>query len=125
MYQICTKSVPDMNAFASLSVTYGVAFAACLACFLITGGRTDIAGEFAKVNWAPIVLGVVIVGLEVGWIFAYRAGWQVSTAFIIQSCVLAGGLLLVGWGLYHEAISWNKIAGVIVCLIGLVIINYK
>ena len=78
-----------------------------------------------NVNWAPFVLGIVIVGLEVGWIYAYKAGWQVSTGFIVQSAFLAVLLLFVGFLLYHEALTWNKIVGVFICLIGLAFINFK
>lgn len=74
-------------------------------------------------NWAPFVLGLVIVGLEVGWIYAYKAGWQVSTAFIVQSAFLAVILIFVGFLLYHEAITWNKIVGIGICLVGLFFIN--
>ena len=30
--------------------------------------------------------GLVIVGLEVGFIYAYKAGWSVSTASLVQGC---------------------------------------
>ena len=43
----------------------------------------------------------------------------------MQSVILAGALLLVGWLLYHEALAWNKIVGIVICLIGLVFINLK
>ena len=68
---------------------------------------------------------VVIVGLEAGYIFAYKAGWQISVASIVQSSFLAAALIFVGFLLYHEAITWNKLLGVLVCLTGLVIINMK
>ena len=76
-------------------------------------------------NWAPYVLGLVIVGLEVGFIYAYKAGWQVSTASVVQSAFLAVALVVVGFIAYREALTWNKILGVVVCLIGLVFINLK
>ena len=91
--------------------------------FFVLGNENNILKEYSKMNWAPFVLGIVIVGLEAGWIYAYKAGWQVSTGFIIQSAFLAVGLLLVGYLLYHETISWNKIVGVVICLIGLIFIN--
>ncbi len=123
VYQICAKSVPGgMNPFASLTITYLVAAASSALLFFLLGG-SGLAKEYAKTNWAPFVLGIVIVGLEVGWIFAYKAGWQVSTGFIVQSAVLAGALLLVGWLLYHEAITWNKLLGVAICLVGLIFLN--
>ena len=38
---------------------------------------------------------------------------------------LIGVLLVVGWLLYHEALTWNKIVGIVICLAGLVFINLK
>lgn len=81
--------------------------------------------EYRHVNWAPFVLGIVIVGLEVGYIYAYKAGWQVSTAQIVQAALLAVILIFVGYCLYKEQLTWNKIVGVAVCLAGLVLINIK
>ena len=72
-----------------------------------------------------LLLGLVILGLEVGWIYAYKAGWPVSTAFIVQSSFLAVCLLAVGRWLYAEAIPWNRLVGALICLVGLVFINYK
>ena len=127
MYQVCAKEVPsEMNAFASLTVTYVVAAISSVIFFFALGGSssgTGLFGEYGKINWAPFVLGIVIVGLEVGWIFAYKAGWQVSTGFIVQSAVLAILLLLLGFFVYHETLTWNKLVGVAICLIGLVFLN--
>ena len=129
MYQICAKEVPaGMNAFASLTVTYTVAAVFSAIFFFLLGGNSDgtgLVGEYSKINWAPFVLGIVIIGLEVGWIFAYKAGWEVSTGFIVQSAVLAILLLILGYCLYHEALTWNKVVGVAICIIGLVFINLK
>ncbi|NLT98411.1 MAG: EamA family transporter [Christensenellaceae bacterium] len=125
-YQICAKSVPNnMNPLASLTITYSVGAVISLILFFVLNRGEHLFREFGKVNWATFVFGVVLVGLEVGWIYAYRAGWQVSTAQIVQSAFLAVALIIVGTLLYKETLSWNKIVGVIICLIGLVFINYK
>ena len=125
-YQICAKSVPEkMNPFASLTVTYLVAAAVSAVFYYVLGPGGNLAGEYRKLNWAPLVLGIVIIGLEAGWIYAYKAGWQVSTGFIVQSAFLASVLLLVGFFLYHEALTWNKVAGIVICLIGLIFIKLK
>lgn len=126
IYQICSKSVPDkMNPFASLTVTYVVGAVVCVVLYFVMGKKGNLIEEYRHLNWAPIVLGIVIVGLEVGWIYAYKAGWPVSTAQIVQASVLAVFLILVGRILYKEPITWNRIAGVIVCLGGLGLINLK
>ncbi len=126
VYQICAKSVPkEMNPFAPLTITYIVGAVASAILYFVLEKDGNLIKEYSKLNWAPLVLGIVIVGLETGWIYAYKAGWQVSTGFIVQSSVLAVMLLVVGYFLYHEAFTWNKVVGVVICLIGLVFINYK
>ncbi len=126
IYQICAKSVPEgMNPFASLTVTYLVGALASAVLYYVSGSRGNLMKEYGKLNWAPFILGIVIVGLEAGWIYAYKAGWQVSTGFIVQSAFLAAVLMVTGYLIYHEALTWNKIVGVAVCLIGLVFINYR
>ena len=125
-YQICAKSVPErMNPLASLTITYLIGALASGILYFVLNRGGSLLKEYHKLNWAPIVLGMVIVGLEVGWIYAYKAGWQVSTGFIVQSAFLAVLLIFVGYFLYQEALTWNKIAGVAVCLVGLIIINWK
>ena len=125
-YHITTKTTPhEANAFLSLTVTYLVGAVASGLLFLVTGNGANLLQEYGRLNWAPFVLGLVILGLEAGWIYAYKAGWPVSTAFIVQSAILAGFLLAVGYVLYREPLAWNKVAGVVICLIGLYVINYK
>jgi drug/metabolite transporter (DMT)-like permease len=125
-YQICAKSIPDeMNPLASLTVSYTIGAVASATLYYMLNKDANIILEYKKINWASFVLGIVIVGLEVGYIYAYKAGWQVNTAQIVQASVLAVILIFVGYLLYHEAITWNKIAGIVVCLAGLALINIK
>ena len=126
LYQVCAKSVPGgMNPLASLTVTYLVGTIISCVLYFILNRDANLLREIRLTNWAPIVLGIVIVGLEVGFIYAFRAGWQISMAQIVSSSVLAVILIFVGYLLYHEAITWNKIVGIIICLTGLVLINYR
>lgn len=70
----------------------------CLACcYLFSGAfcslglyylldrQANLFKELGKMNIASYALGGVIVGLELGFTYAYKAGWQVSTASIVQS----------------------------------------
>ena len=126
IYQICAKSVPkEINPFASLTVTYLIGAAASAVLYFALRTDGSLIQEYGKLNWAPFFLGIAIVGLEAGWLFAYKAGWQVSTGFIVQSAFLAMVLLFVGYLLYREALTWNKLLGVAICLVGLFFINWK
>ena len=124
LYQICAKSTPTgVNTFASLSVTYAVGAAASLALYFLTQQNHDLLAEYRQLNWSSVVLGLVIVGLEAGFILMYKAGWSISTAQIVQSAFLAVVLLVVGRVLYQEPITAQKVAGVFICLVGLGLLN--
>ena len=126
VYQICAKSLPNgMNPFASLTITYMVGTLCSVVMYFVSSQNGNLIQEYSKTNWAPFVFGVVLVGLETGWIYAYKAGWQVSTASIVQSAFLAAALIFVGWLLYQESLTWNKMIGVFICLVGLAFINHK
>lgn len=126
VYQICAKSVPQaMHPLASLTVTYLVGAAASAVLYFLLAKNGNLIREYSRLNWAPLVLGIVIVGLEVGWIYAYKAGWQVSVGFVVQSAFLAAALVCVGYLLYREPITRNKLIGIALCLAGLVFLNLK
>ena len=124
VYHICAKSLPAaMNPLASLTVTYLVGAAASATLFCLLNKNANLLKEYAHMNWAPVLLGLAVVGLEMGVICAYKAGWPVSTASIVQSSFLAVALIFVGFFLYREAITWNKVVGILLCLVGLGFIN--
>lgn len=126
VYQVCAKSVPDgVSPFASLTVTYLIGAAFSVVMYYVTDPEKHLLRELTKLNWAPFALGMAIVGLEVGFIYAYKAGWQVSTASIVQSAFLAVALVFVGFALFGEGLTWNKLVGVAICLVGLAVINMK
>lgn len=119
-YNICAKSMPsDINAFASLGITYSIATILCIVMFFGGSNSAKLTTELAKANWTSIVLGIAIVALEFGYICIYRAGWRIGVASLVANILLACVLLLLGVLLYKEAISLRQIAGLIVCGVGL------
>ena len=123
-YNICAKSTPqDLNPFASLSITYLVGAAASIALYFLTGNSPQLLAEYAKLNWSSFVLGFSVVGLESGVILMYRVGWKINTAQVVTSLLLAVVLVFVGYLLYREAITASKIAGILVCMAGLYLLN--
>ena len=126
VYQICSKSMPpEVHPFASLTVTYLVGAILSGVMFFVLNPGGNLLREYGKLNWAPFALGIVIVGLEVGFVYAYKAGWQVSTASVVQNAFLAVALVIVGVLLYREHISWSKLVGTGLCLVGLAFIGLK
>ena len=113
----------DVNPFGALMVTYLVAAIISAIIFVFMVGPSNVGVGLAKINWTSIILALAIVGLEVGYVFVYRAGWSVSTASVVANIGLACVLLIVGYFLYQENVSIKEIIGIIVCMFGLILIN--
>jgi len=120
LYNFCTKAVPaNVNAFASLFVTYLAASGASAALFFLTSQEKNLPAELGQADWSAVILGLVIVALEFGYVAAYRAGWKISICSLTANIALACALLLAGALLYREALSLRQVLGAAVCALGL------
>lgn len=126
IYDICAKSIPDrLNPFAGLTLTYSILAVATFILFFILSPGASIITEMKEVNWAVFAFALTSVGLETGYILLFRAGWDISIGGLVCNIILAIALVFVGFSLFHEHITPRQIAGVILCLIGLIIINWS
>lgn len=124
-YNIATKATPpEANATASLVVTYVVAAVCALLMMRFQTGSFSLA-HFKGVNWTAVLLAISIVCLEIGYILAYRAGWNISVCSLIANIALAMLLVLVGVLFYHESLGPRQIGGMALCLGGLLLLNLK
>lgn len=124
LYHICSKTIPNnVNTFGSLTVTYISAAIVSAILFVTMVKPENLAAQLSNINWSSILLGICIVGLEAGYIYAYRMGWQVNNAPVVANTCLAIALLIIGAVLFHEGISIKQIAGMFFCIIGLIFIN--
>ena len=123
-YHIVAKSTPTgVNAFLSLTVTYIVGAAISFAFYLIQGGH-KLSEELAKLNWTSYALGLCVIGLEIGYIYVFRAGWKVNLGPLVANISLALVLIAVGFLLFKESISVKQMIGVAVCVGGLILVTY-
>lgn len=123
-YHITTKKTPaDANAFLSLAVTYGVAAVVSLVIYFVGYHNTSLPAEVKKLNWTSLALGVIIIGLELGYVLVYRAGWDVSKAPLIANTCLAIALIIIGALLFKEQITFKQIAGIAICIVGLIFVS--
>ena len=76
---------PNVNPFGALMVTYIVAAIITAIIFVFMVKPSNVVFELSKINWTSIILALVIVGLEVGYVFVYRAGWSISTASVVAN----------------------------------------
>lgn len=124
LYNVCQKSTPDSaNPMISLLVTYLTASLITFVSFLVYDTDKSIAQTLKGLNWTSIVLGIAIVGLEFGYLMAYRAGWNISLGSLVANILLALMLIPVGIVFYHEGFPFHKTIGVALCLIGLLLLS--
>ena len=126
LYHVCQKSTPQKaNPFAALLVTYLTA--AFLTLIAMQFYKTDkgFFQSFKDLNWTSIVLGFSVIGLEFGYLMAYRAGWNISVGSLVVNIILAILLIPIGILFYREGFGLSKILGSVLCIAGLILINRK
>ncbi len=126
LYHFVAKSTPsNVNFTVSLLVTYAVAFVVVLFTFFFFPIKNGIAAELKQLNWASIGLAIAIVGIEFGFLLVYRSGWHLGIAAVLTNVVASLILLPVAIFFFKDKISWVNIAGIFICLVGLIMLNWK
>lgn len=123
-YHIAQRSTPsDVNPMLSLIVTYLTAAAFCVMLLPLHPDRLSLVSSFKKLNWASIALGISIVGLELGFLLAYRAGWNISLAQVFATIQVTLLLIPVGIVFFHERVTLLNVVGIALCLGGVMLIG--
>lgn len=126
LYHFVAKSTPsDVNFSVSLIVTYAVALGVTIITALLFPAEKGFVTELKNLNWASFLLAVAIVGIEFGFLLTYRAGWNLGIAAVLVNVVASLILLPVAIFFFKDKISWVNIVGIFVCLLGLVMLNWK
>jgi drug/metabolite transporter (DMT)-like permease len=126
LYHFVAKSTPsNVNFTVSLLVTYAVAFIVTLIGFFFFPVTGRITAELKQLNWASIGLAIAIVGIEFGFLLVYRSGWNLGIAAVLVNVVASLILVPVAILIFKDKISWVNILGILICLVGLVMLNWK
>lgn len=122
-YHLISKNISStINTFVGLFITYGVACLISVLAFLVTS-KSYFITEVTKVSLSNILLGLVVVGIEGGYILMYRGGWEISKGSLIANICGAIILLTLGALVFKEGITINKATGVVLCIMGIILIN--
>ena len=125
-YHVLQKVTPGgVNPMLSLAITYALALLVCLALLPLFPLQTGLATSIRQLSWTSYALALPIAGLEIGFLLAYRAGWNISLGALVSNVVVAMLLLPVGLLVFKERISGTNAIGIVVCLVGLALINRR
>jgi uncharacterized membrane protein len=127
-YHFCQRSIgAKSDPLASLLATYCVAALAVAAAmpFFRAEGAPPLGAQLRALNWASFALGAVIVGLELGFLLAYRAGWRVGVAALYSNALVTILLVPVGLIAFRERLDARRLLGLALAGGGLWLLGAK
>ena len=126
-YQLGIKEISGgMHPLSALTVTYLSASLTSYMLYVLLAPK----GENRKkeiFSWNPSALGLgfSIVGIELGVVYMYRAGWTVQTSFILTNSLIVAALMAAGALFYKEKLKLRQLAGAALTLAGIACIVWK
>ncbi len=125
-YHLVLKLTPaGVNPLLSLIVTYSLGTVLFGALLIVTPGGFDWRQEIRQLNWTALALAFAVVGLDLGFMFLYRSGFEVSLGALVTQSAAALLLLAVGVLVFKEKLSAANAAGLVLCLVGLWLVNRR
>jgi drug/metabolite transporter (DMT)-like permease len=126
LYHLFQKSIaPKANPLFSLTVTYFTAALISLILWPFFTNGNNLSTSFRNLNWASFALGIVIIGLELGFLLAYRAGWNITLGSLVSNLTVSLLLIPIGIILFKERLSLTNVVGIALSIIGFICINIK
>jgi uncharacterized membrane protein len=127
LYHLSQKNIPkNVNPIIAFAIAYSIAFIICFAILYFRGEIKTGLETINYRNWLPILfLGLSLIPVELGYLNAYRTGWKISTTSITTGPFITISLALIGTLWYKEELSVTNIAGIGLCIIGVICANME
>lgn len=127
LYHVGQKSIPkDINPLMAISSAYLLVLISCVLVLLFNGEFKKGSIIFSNQKWLPIVLlGFSLIMIDLGFLYAYRTGWKISTTSIMVGSFTTIALALIGVLLYREEITLLNVIGIVLSSVGVILIIYK
>jgi drug/metabolite transporter (DMT)-like permease len=121
IYHIAIKALrPDLHPLAFLIAVYIVALVATIGLWIAFPALGPTGVRAGDMVWV-LMLGIALVGIEFGFLMAYRNGWSVSVAPTFSNVTLALIMSPIGMIFLKEKLGWQGFAGLALCVVGLIL----
>ncbi|WHH58855.1 hypothetical protein [Petroclostridium sp. X23] len=125
-YQLIQKLTPhNVNPMVAMIITYMTATITCFIALGLFPMKENFIDAFRRLNWTSYALGVAIVGLEIGFLLAYRSGWNISYTGLFANVIVALILIPIGIMIFKENITIINKLGIFLCIVGLIAMSHK
>ena len=120
IYQLGQRAIPALsNALVATVGAYVVAMSGALALMPFLARGMTAETSWRSLNYGTLLVGLGALGIEIGFLLAYRAGWAISNVSMTANAMVAVALLLIGAIAFREPITAARGAGIALCLAGL------
>jgi drug/metabolite transporter (DMT)-like permease len=121
LYHLAIKALrPDLHPLAFLVGVYMVALLLTVGLWITFPALGPTGVRAGDMVWV-VMLGVALVGIEFGFLMAYRNGWTVSVAPTFSNVTLALIMAPIGMIFLKERLGWQGFAGLGFCVLGLIL----
>jgi drug/metabolite transporter (DMT)-like permease len=125
IYHIAIKALrPDLHPLAFLIGVYVVALLLTIGLWIAFPALGPTGVRIGDMVWV-VMLGIALVGIEFGFLMAYRNGWSVSVAPTFSNVTLALIMAPIGMVFLKEKLGWQGFLGLGLCVIGLILMARK
>ena len=122
IYQISQKLIPkDINSWHVLFFVYVLSAGLCLLMGLL-GQKASFLQSLKASNFSVITLALSVVGIELGFLLALRAGWPLSRTGITANVTVALLVIPVGILFFKERLGLVNFIGIALCVLGLILV---
>ncbi len=126
LYHLSQKSLPKAaNPLFMITVAYIVGIVVCLLYSFAYPNDKSFLDTVRESNWAVYAMGLGAAVIELGFLLAYRAGWNISTAAVVCSTAVTLLLVPIGVVAFREHLSVRNVVGLLLCMIGLALVAQK
>lgn len=124
IYHLTQKSIsPNSNPLVSILITYIVAISITLIAIIFFPPKTGLVSEIKSLNWASYALGFGIVAIELGFLFVYRAGWNISIVSLYSNIAAAIFLVPIGLLFFKESLKISNVFGIVLAIISIILLS--
>jgi len=118
-YHVAQKSMPPgTRPFLLLGIVYAIATIACFGFSAIGSKSVTMSDLKPLLSWPTFLLAASVVGIEIGYLLAYREGWSIGLAFSVASTATVVLLAVLSLVFFSENLNGWQIVGLGLALLG-------
>ena len=112
IYHLLLKQMSKTSPFLILFWSYLLASLVCLVVVLKKNENIQIFSVFENKAWIPMLLGVALLGIELGYLWSYKSGGKVGQVSMISQMVSMLLMIAIGFVVSREPLTMQKAFGI-------------